>query len=66
LHEQRNIEAELKKMQGTDVEDDDPLPKRRRGGEYGRDWMPVCDVGDCDKDFKSVSLLLNTPEDIFP
>ncbi len=64
LHEQRDIEAELEKNQGTEVEDDDPPPKRRRGGEYGRDWM--CDVGDCEKDFKSVSLFIKTPEDIFP
>jgi hypothetical protein len=49
------MEAELEKKQGTDVEDDDdPPPKPRRGGEYGRDW--TCNVGDCDKDFKSVSL----------
>jgi len=35
------------------VQDDgDPPPKRRRGGECGRDW--TCDVGDCDKDFKTV------------
>jgi len=53
LHEQRGIEAEIEKKQGTDVEDDgDPPSKRRRGGEYGRDW--TCNVGDCDKDFKSV------------
>lgn len=46
---------------GIAAEDEDvggmtPPWKRRRGGEIGRDWK--CDVDDCDKDFKSVSIVL--------
>lgn len=54
LHEQREVEEGLN-LAGSDVDvnDNEPPPKKRRGGEVGRDW--VCDVEGCSKDFKSVS-----------
>ena len=34
------------------ADDDEPAAKKRRGGEYGRDW--ICDFEGCTKDFKLV------------
>lgn len=55
LHEEREVEAGLEEDE-TDGEQggEDRPRKRRRGGEMGRDWK--CDIEDCEKDFKSVSL----------
>lgn len=46
LHETRDLEIELETTE-------EPPRKRRRGGELGRDW--VCDIDQCEKDFKSAS-----------
>lgn len=53
LHEEREMEQGLD--EGIDLVSDPELPskKRRRGGEYGRDWK--CEFHDCGKEFKSVS-----------
>jgi general transcription factor IIIA len=60
LHEQRDIEEQMLISQSRSLtspnEDAEPPLKRRRGGEIGRDW--ICDADGCDKEFKSVSLLL--------
>ena len=61
IHEQRAVEEDLKAA-GSDGEDDSrgdlaPPPKKRRGGEIGRDW--ICDMEGCTKDFKSVRQLLD-------
>lgn len=53
LHEQRDIMEALEKSPDDEV--DHPPAKRRRGGEWGRDW--ICDFEGCTKDFKSVSML---------
>ena len=53
LHDEREAELQLEATQHIDQNDDEPLKKKRRGGEQGRDWQ--CDVLGCDKDFKSVS-----------
>jgi general transcription factor IIIA len=47
LHEQRELDIQL---QSEDEEG--PPRKRRRGGEFGRDWG--CEVIECGKKFKSV------------
>jgi uncharacterized C2H2 Zn-finger protein len=60
LHEQRDAEEQLRgtlPVEDADADDDRPTKKARRGGEIGRDWK--CDFEGCDKDFKSVSLLLS-------
>ena len=58
LHEQQEAEAHLyypdeadAPEDATDAEGSRPR-KRRRGGEFGRDWK--CDFMGCGKDFKSV------------
>lgn len=58
IHAERDLEAELEKHCGDEggVDEDDRPRKRRRGGEVGRDW--VCEELGCEKDFKSVRLLL--------
>jgi general transcription factor IIIA len=54
LHEQRKAEDALEAdIVPEELSDEECRPaKRRRGGEYGRDWK--CDVDGCTKDFKSV------------
>ena len=54
LHEQRQAEAALQPASEADYET--PVTKKRRGGEYGRDWK--CQINDCGKDYKSVNLIL--------
>jgi hypothetical protein len=54
LHEQRKTEAELQNADDSDGEA--RVTKRRRGGEYGRDWK--CQMNGCDKDYKSVNYIL--------
>ena len=60
---QKGLKAHLKVHEGRDVDRrldgeggatdyDEPVTKRRKGGDRGRDW--VCDFGGCMKDFKSV------------
>lgn len=52
LHEEKEAEADVQHDLEGD-EDDEGMPrKKRRGGEYGRDWK--CSFDGCDKDFKSV------------
>ncbi|KAF9073499.1 hypothetical protein BDP27DRAFT_1288896 [Rhodocollybia butyracea] len=55
LHEQRDDEAQLSAAIRDEeaIESEQPLKKRRRGGDYGRDWK--CQVDGCTKDFKSAS-----------
>ena len=53
LHDEREAELQLK---STEKDDDEPLRKKRRGGDQGRDWH--CGVLDCDKDFKSVRVIV--------
>ena len=52
LHDEREAELQL---DTTEKNDDEPLRKKRRGGDQGRDWQ--CDVLGCDKDFKSVGVV---------
>ena len=52
LHEERETELQLE----TAEDHDEPLRKKRRGGDQGRDWQ--CDVLGCDKDFKSVRVIM--------
>lgn len=55
LHEQREAEAAIECVVDASEEEHADINrprKRRRGGEFGRDWK--CDVPGCDKDFKSV------------
>lgn len=56
LHEQRAagdaIERGVADARAGDEEEPERPQKRRRGGEFGRDWR--CDAVGCDKDFKSV------------
>lgn len=57
IHEQRDIEAGLRE-DDTDVgadNEDEPPPKKRRGGEVGRDF--ICEYEGCGKDFKSACSL---------
>ena len=54
LHEQRQAEAALQTANETDCET--PMTKKRRGGEYGREWK--CQINDCGKDYKSVNPIL--------
>jgi general transcription factor IIIA len=59
LHEERELEEEMVDgiiAEHGDIDSMQPPVKRRRGGEIGRDWK--CDVDNCDKDFKSVSVSL--------
>ena len=51
VHEGRDVDGRLG---GDDdvADDDEPIAKRGRGGDHGRDW--VCDFEGCIKDFKSV------------
>ena len=63
LHEERELENEMRVGISEDRDGLEPPRKRRRGGEIGRDWK--CDVNDCDKDFKSVSIAL-TPQLALP
>ena len=55
LHEQRKAETDLQNADETDGEA--PVTKKRRGGEYGRDWK--CQTDGCDKDYKSVINILS-------
>ena len=57
LHDERDAELQLEAHLAQN-DDDEPLKKKRRGGEQGRDWQ--CDVPGCDKDFKSVSAIVVT------
>jgi general transcription factor IIIA len=51
LHEEHDMMEALE----TSHDEDDPQPtKKRRGGDWGRDWM--CDHEGCSKEFKSVSI----------
>ncbi|KIK68994.1 hypothetical protein GYMLUDRAFT_91402 [Collybiopsis luxurians FD-317 M1] len=51
LHAERDEEAQLNAILAQTDEEGEPPKKRRRGGEYGRDWK--CPVESCGKDFKS-------------
>jgi len=55
LHEQRDMMEALDDNPTDDDADHHPA-KRRRGGDWGRDW--ICDFENCTRDFKSVSLTL--------
>lgn len=63
LHEQREMEGAVEAAakadsdveEGGEEEDDGERPKKRRGGEIGRDWK--CEEEGCTKDFKSVSFV---------
>ncbi|EIN11739.1 hypothetical protein PUNSTDRAFT_111791 [Punctularia strigosozonata HHB-11173 SS5] len=59
LHEEREAEGRLDASvvaeEDAGTEDDERPVKRRRGGEYGRDWK--CEVPGCTKDFKSQKAL---------
>lgn len=61
--QQKGLKAHLKVHEGQDVDDrlgseedaandDEPVLKKKRGGDHGRDW--VCDFEGCTKGFKSV------------
>lgn len=50
LHEEHDMMEALETLHD---EDDSQPTKKRRGGDWGRDWK--CDYGGCSKDFKSVS-----------
>lgn len=52
LHEQHYMAEALRDP--SDDEADHQPAKKRRGGDWGRDWM--CDSAGCTKDFKSVSM----------
>ena len=52
LHEQRDMMEALDDNPTDDDADHHPA-KRRRGGDWGRDW--ICDFETCTRDFKSVS-----------
>ena len=52
LHDEREAELQLE----TTENDDEPPKKKRRGGDQGREWQ--CDVLGCDKDFKSVRVIV--------
>lgn len=54
LHDEREAELQLEITEKTD---DEPLRKKRRGGDQGRDWQ--CDLLGCDKGFKSVSVVVS-------
>ncbi|KXN87363.1 Transcription factor IIIA [Leucoagaricus sp. SymC.cos] len=54
LHEQREMMEVLEEKSADDEIDHQPA-KRRRGGDWGRDW--ICDVEICAKDFKSKKAL---------
>ena len=51
IHGGREVDDHLDGEEGAG-DDDEPAAKKRRGGEYGRDW--ICDFEGCTKDFKSV------------
>lgn len=55
-HEHHEVHNDIELGLESENESELPAKKRRRGGEHGRDWK--CDVGDCEKDFKSVSFLM--------
>ncbi|KAF9453973.1 hypothetical protein P691DRAFT_718388 [Macrolepiota fuliginosa MF-IS2] len=52
LHEQRDI---MEALEPSDDEIGCQPSKKRRGGEWGRDW--ICDFEGCSKDFKSKKAL---------
>lgn len=55
LHEEKEVEGGLYEDNGEEEDDVERTPKRRRrGGEFGRDWK--CEIEGCGKDFKSVSV----------
>ncbi|KAJ3569593.1 hypothetical protein NP233_g4941 [Leucocoprinus birnbaumii] len=54
LHEQRDM-MEILEDDSADDEADHQPAKRRRGGDWGRDWK--CDFENCAKDFKSKKAL---------
>ena len=56
LHDERDAELQLEATQHLGQNDGEPLKKKRRGGDQGRDWL--CDVLGCDKDFKSVRFVM--------
>jgi hypothetical protein len=56
LHGEREAELQLEATQHLDENGGEPLKKKRRGGEQGRDWR--CDALGCDKDFKSVRVTM--------
>nr|GAT57901.1 transcriptional factor IIIa [Mycena chlorophos] len=53
LHEQQEAEAAFDA--GLPSDSEDRPRKKRRGGEFGRDWK--CEMEDCGKDFKSEKAL---------
>lgn len=55
LHEQRADGEQLDAALAESAEDDESPRKKRRGGEFGRDWK--CEAEGCEKDFKSVCSL---------
>ncbi|XP_006460868.1 hypothetical protein AGABI2DRAFT_204147 [Agaricus bisporus var. bisporus H97] len=52
LHEEHDM---MEAFETLHDEDDSQPTKKRRGGDWGRDWK--CDYGGCSKDFKSKSAL---------
>ncbi|KAF8813744.1 hypothetical protein BYT27DRAFT_7220110 [Phlegmacium glaucopus] len=54
LHDERETELQIEATQHLG-QNDEPLKKKRRGGDQGRDWQ--CDVLGCDNDFKSKKAL---------
>jgi hypothetical protein len=50
------MEKDLGEDIDSDSDSEQPMKKRRRGGERGRDWK--CEFQDCVKEFKSVSALV--------
>lgn len=56
LHDDTEAELLSEATQHLGENDDEPLKKKRRGGDQGRDWQ--CDVPGCDKDFKSVRVIV--------
>ncbi|KAM6502079.1 transcription factor iiia [Amanita muscaria] len=56
LHALRDLEDQMNSSIISEPENGgEPLPKKRRGGEFGRDWK--CSVDGCGKDFKSKKAL---------
>jgi hypothetical protein len=52
LHEERDM---MEALEISHDEDDSQPTKKRRGGDWGRDWK--CDHEGCSKEFKSVSMV---------
>ncbi|KAJ2916336.1 hypothetical protein MD484_g4116, partial [Candolleomyces efflorescens] len=63
LHDQQEVEDELRSSLRLGInEDEPPFKKPRRGGDIGRDWK--CDAEGCNKDFKSQKKALTTHKNV--